>query len=188
MDNNHISPDELCFYEGLFELILFICTFIGFSFYDNKNYFFEIFEDDKDDKDDKIDLTQIILISIFMILNFIYNLLIYFTIKYYHPYYIINILIIQEIGYNLLDNDINVYIKIITGLIALIFIFSFLIFNEIIEINFLGLEKNLKRNIGIRADRETLTINTSLHTIKYEKEEEDDDKDDNIGEVKYNNI
>ena len=177
MDNNHISPDELCFYEGLFEFIIFIFIFIIFFLHKTSTAFFKIVNDSK----------EIILISLYIIFNFFYNLLINFTKKYYHPYYVINIIIIQEIGINLLNDDENkndFEIKIIKGLIAFIFIFTFLIFNEIIEINFLGLSKNIKKNIGNRGDRETVDINESLHTIKYEEEEEEEEEEDNIGSNK----
>ena len=163
MDNNHMTPFEICFYEGLFEFILFSISYFIYSyFFYNSNNIFQIFIDYNNEIKNNL---EIILISIIIILNFTYNLLSFLTVKYYHPCYVITIFIIQEIGSNLLkiNTDNLKYYHFITILISIIFVFVFLIFNEIIEINCLGLEKNTKRNISIRSDRESEKLSESFN-------------------------
>ena len=89
------------------------------------------------------------LLFAFIFLHFIYNLCICISNKRYNPVYIITLFIFQEVSYSLEDaKNWKFYINII---LAIIFTFVFLIYNEIIEINCCGLEKNTKKNIRKRA-------------------------------------
>ena len=95
------------------------------------------------------DLNELFLLFGSTFLTFIYNLDIYISIKRYNPNYIIILFIIQQAINTLTDvRNWKLYTNII---LAIMSIFIFLIYNEIIEINCCGLEKNTKRNIRKRA-------------------------------------
>ena len=175
MEKHHMSPYEICFYEGLFQLMFFIFTIVGFSIYYN-DYIFQIIFDyhDKLIKNNLEISISFILIAIAIILNFLFNLFTFITVKYYHPSYIINIFIIQEIGSNLLDKNKELYKDIITIIDSFIFIITFLIFNEIIEINCLGLSKYTKKNIFIRGQGESITSREESDKDLYGYENDDD--------------
>ena len=152
--NYNILPYEICFYEGLFSFILYNLSWFGICIYNDKyQKYFEYFKDFFESFDKK----KIILISFFIILNFLYNLFTFITVKYYNPCYVINIFIFQEIGSNFINKDIinNTKFYIII-FITFIFFIVFLVFNEIIELNFCDLQKNIKPNIAKRGDNELL--------------------------------
>ena len=143
MDKNYTSPFEICFYEGFFGLILNFIIFGIFVYIDNKylNECIKYFNN--------FDLNELFLLFGSTFLTFIYNLDIYISIKRYNPNYIIILFIIQQAINTLTDvRNWKLYTNII---LAIMSIFIFLIYNEIIEINCCGLEKNTKRNIRKRA-------------------------------------
>jgi len=95
-----------------------------------------------------------------------------FSVKVYSPNYIINIFIVQQIYHSVQSQNIlNICISIILGIL---FFFLFLIFNEIIEINCFGLQKNTKKNIEKRAIEEE-KANNEIN----DDDEKDDNKSDN---------
>ena len=98
------------------------------------------------------DLEELFLLFAFLILHLLYNLCIYISIKRYNPNYVINLFIIEETIYSL--KDIGNWYFYINIILTIIYIFIFLIYNEIIEINCCGLDKNTKRNIRKRAQTE----------------------------------
>ena len=168
MDKKYTSPYELCLYNGLFSFCLYSVTFGILVLYDKK------YIDDVADYLGTINRTQILYIFLFFIFYFVFFLFIYISIKIYNPNYIINIFITQEIYHSfILHNELKIYLNIV---IAVIFVFLFLVFNEIIEINCCGLQKNTKRNIKKRVKKEA--------EKEYEINDDDDDDDnkDNVNE------
>ena len=170
MDKKYTFPYELCLYNGLFSLCIFLVTFGIFVLYDIKNL------DDFIDYFCKISSIQLLYLFIFLICYFIFILCNCISIKIYSPNYIINIFIAQEIYHSFIShNKLKICLNIT---IAIIFIIIFLIFNEIIEINCFGLQKNTKRNIKKRVIMEAEDNNE----INY-----DYNKDDNKIDNKDNN-
>ena len=83
--------------------------------------------------------------------QFIYNLFLLITIKYYTTFHILLPIVFAEIHFYLIDVFFNLIV--IIPLIGFSFIFLvFLLFVEIIEINCFGLQQNTKKNISIRAE------------------------------------
>ena len=193
MENKFCSPNEICFYEGLINLFLYIISLIIFSIksidknniiinekikfieYNGNNYldhFYSYIICNKD-KFDKL-IKEIIISLLYIILSFPFNLIIRYTIKIYTPFHVLIILIIGqlEIFYNY--NNWKTYISFI----ILCFIFlMILIFNEMIELNFFNLQKNIKKNIHKRA-----LIDLDNSTLKNEKKDEytEDEEDEYI--------
>ena len=157
------SAEELCFYEGLFLLFLniillaifnnYIITedsilstifktveFNGKKFLDNyKEYFSEI------------DPLEIFLFCVYFFNRFIFYYFSFMTIKYYSPSHIILIIIIGEFIFVFLDREIEPWEIVLNAFLLTIILLMVLIYLEIIELNFCGLDENLKRNIDLRA-------------------------------------
>ena len=76
-----------------------------------------------------------------------------------------------------LTNDVKNSIILIIGL--LIILFFTLIFNEIIEIKCLGLNKNTKKNIALRAENDLLSIDNIFNN------NEEDNNDINEEDKEY---
>ena len=94
----------------------------------------------------------------------------------YFPLYCIERFEIQEFG---ISTKSTFYINNILGFINL---FLMLIFNEILECKFWGLDKNLKKNINKRQDKE---IKIGLSDIKNSSSmDEDVDEENDNDEVK----
>ena len=143
MENNYTTPYEICFYIGFFGLFIYL-IFFGIIMYIDNKYLDECIE-----YYNNFDYKELFLLFAFIFLHFIYNLCICISIKRYNPIYNITVLIFHEVCYSLEDvENWKFYINII---LAIIFTFVFLIYNEIIEINCCGLEKNTKKNIRKRA-------------------------------------
>ena len=146
MENKYYSPYEMCFYAGIFEFILYSLLLLlsyHLKFLDNFKADMKIFE-----------LKDICIFIILIILLFIYNLFNYITVKKTSTFHILIIIILGELApyiLEIIDNKYKSY-KIITIILGLFLIlFMTLIFNEIIELNFLGLEEYTKKNIYIRS-------------------------------------
>ena len=98
--------------------------------------------------------------------KFIYNLLIYVTIKSSAFHFLIIVIISQLSPYILnlfnIDNNIsnNILIIIIIGLFFILFMT--LVFNEVFELNFFGLQKYTKKNIINRAKQEEKNIHKNI--------------------------
>ena len=136
------SVYELCFYNGIFcTILLFIFVIFDYFFFEFDNYE-EFFE--------QIDGQTIFVIIAFMIVQlgvFICNL---FTNKDNTPFHIFIIYAIGQFGfYTIYRDDASTMTALIICQILILFLS--LIFTEIIEINCLGLSKNTKKNISLRA-------------------------------------
>ena len=95
---------------------------------------------------------------IFMFTQFIFNIFILIINKNSTPCHILIMLIIGQFApyIKALTNDVKNSIILIIGL--LIILFFTLIFNEIIEIKCLGLNKNTKKNIALRAEDDRFSV------------------------------
>ena len=143
MEKKFCSPYEVCCYQGIICLILYIIILIISKYVNSIDDFFKDFS--------TFELYDLFLYLIIIIFEFIYNLSIFLTIKFLTPCHFLFITIIGELSLYInnvivkFDNDSIIII------IGLIFIFLMtLVFNEIIELNCFGLEKNTKKNINIR--------------------------------------
>ena len=159
MDYKFCSPFEITFYEGFFALIfniifLIISTNISladdFKYnnlftiteYKGKKYldnFYAYFE--------KLNFIEISLFIVSMFGRLLYNLFSHITIKYFTSSHIFLILIMGELSafdFRNKNKDGRFIVSIIIFIIEFLMI---LIFCEIIELNFCGLEKNTKKNI-----------------------------------------
>ena len=157
------TPYELSFYEGLFALILNIAFLIyssniiisedsylidicKYTVY-NKNIYLDNFSQYYK----KLNSNEIIAFIINMLSRGIFNLFSLITIKDYTPSHVIFLLILGEMqtAFELKD----LWILVITIIFYIIIFFMTLIFTEIIELNFLGLEENTKKNIQLRVSQ-----------------------------------
>ena len=178
MDTKYTSPYELCFYSGIFSLCLnFVTLGIFGLFYKEyleqcREYFAQINNS-----------IQLLFFFLFLIGLFSFILCNCFSDKIYSPNYIINIFIFQRIYHSFFrsQNILQICYNILRGIL---FIFLFLIFNEIIEINCFGLQKNTKKNIKKRAIMEEEENNETNDDD--DKDDNKSDNDDNDGNEDYN--
>ena len=181
MEFTFCSPFELCFYEGIFSLILYTIFILvmynidvtklrdkmylkeyeGKYYLDNFNLFFEEFE-----------LNDIYAILYKVIYFFIYYLFIFIVIKIYSPFHSL-ILLLSE-GIDLSFGDEETWLYCLNIAIILISMLMILIFTEIIELNFCGLQENTKKNIDIRSRIESME-NSEIFDDKNEKNKNIDD-------------
>ena len=175
MKYKFISPVKCNFMIGMINfpltiLIYFIISFTSLGIKDNNNYYFDnifyLFEDigNMDAKNIIILISLPLVYGIleFIIINIIYD----YTI--YHIY--IPILIIYFVEY--IIDELKIFDKFFLISIFLIELIMILILLEMIEINFCGLNKNLKRYIESRG-----IIDSSLNNENHD--DDDYDKIDN---------
>lgn len=178
MDYRFCSPSEMTFYEGIFSLIintifLLISTYIPLK---NNFLYTKLLYTTKDNSNGKkyldniiiyyknINFVEIIYFIVIMAGRLSFNLFSYLTIKHFTSSHVFLLLILGEFSLYLIDK--STLELIITIIIYLIELLMALIFCEIIELDFLGLSDNTKRNIKIRAT----TINLE-DTESYDSEE-----------------
>ena len=141
MHKKFCSPYELCFTAGIFDLFLYSILLIL------SNYipFFNTFSMDLD----KLGLNDLFIFMLFVVIKLIYNLCIFITINNIKACHVLIIIVIGELAHYINLEKLNIYIFTIGFFIIL---FMTLLFNEIIELNCFGIQKNTKRNISQRAD------------------------------------
>jgi len=160
MEKNYCSPYEICIWEGLIELILYIIflliinklelTIADVKYPDN---FWELINN--------YDINDFWLCLLIVFVNGIYNLFIFLTCNYFTPCHILILSIIHDFYFCLKINE-NWQLNIIGFFILLLILFMFLIFIEIIEINIFNISYNTKKNIELRAKRDSSLDNNSL--------------------------
>ena len=157
MEFKFCSVFEICFYQGIFGLILYILLLILSKYITFLNNFFDNFEG--------FETKHIFIFIIIVIFQFIYNLCIFNTLLNTSTCHILIIIVFGELSHYFInvfeDKDNSIII-----VIALLFIlFMILIFIEVIELNFFGLSKNTKKNITLRAKLDQQkSINDILNT------------------------
>ena len=163
MDKLYYQYTELMIYYGIITVIIDICFFSALSIYENKN---NINNSDKEENDYK---------DIFgKIYNYFHNtnpaIIIFYQILYFLLYggieLLMEILIIYYLKPNHILLPINIYLflnalfhkedyRVLYILIPLCFqIFMMLLYFEILELNFCGLNKNTVKNIEYREKAE----------------------------------
>ena len=143
IEKKFASPYEICFIQGVINLFLYIICLLIFKDLDD---FFSYWNE--------INNIEVYLFLILMFIQFIFNLFIFITLKKFTVCHILIIIVIAELEpfcRDLVHNNFNSIIIIIEFICIL---FILLIFNEIIEINCCGLQKNTKKNIIKRAEIE----------------------------------
>ncbi len=145
MVNTYASEYEICTYQGLFGLIIYIIIFILSKYIS----FFKRF-----DSNFEYNSQNILIFFAVVIFQLIYNLSILFTINHTTTCHFLIIMILGFLSryfIKLYDGNDNSILLII---VLLFILFMTLIFNEIIELNFCGLSHNTKKNIALRANKE----------------------------------
>ena len=171
MEKTYCSPYEICIWEGLIGLILNIIILVivnqlrvTISGIEYPNNFYELF--------DNYDINDLIICFVELIMNAIYNMVIFVTCDFFTPFHILITSIIKEF-YSYLQTDGNLVLNIL-GICILIFIaFMFLVFVEIIELNFWNISYNTKKNIELRSLTDSSIENNYNMNINDEKSEEE---------------
>ena len=151
MDKKFISPYKYNFFVGLINAPLTIIIYFIFSFtifgkkIDNSYYCDNIFELMKDIKE--LDRIYLFLLIIFLFSCVIYSILLNKTIYDFSLYHIYIPFLVEQFMKGIINEskDKTVIISLISSFF--IEIIMMLIFLEKIEINFCGLNENLKKNI-----------------------------------------
>jgi len=182
MEFCYCTPYEISFYQGIFALIVNIALLIFYTKNDiskddykfiNKekiNYNSKLYLDNFYDYYEKLNFVEIILFIISSLSRLLFNLFGLFTIKIYTPSHIIILLIIGEISF-IFEDDLK-WQLFLNIFVILIILFMFLIFTEIIELNFWGLEVYTKKNIANRA------LLDKIDNIDDDKDNSDEDEND----------
>ena len=181
MENKFCSPYEISFYEGFFCLIMNIILLSIFSnieiskhsgvlkVFSNKNYDGKFYIDNFKYYIDSFNTKEFFAFLLHAINKVSYNLFSLLTIKHFSPSHVIIILFFGEIEYFIVTIKRGNYI--FTIFIFILLIFSILVFTEIIELNFLGLSDNTKKNIRERAIKEENQRGSSFNDKDIELED-----------------
>ena len=163
------SAYEIVFYEGIFSLIFFIILLIIFTNFelndineldDKRSY---IYYNEKYYMDNFFDYIHLLKTNKEEILIFVITMLYYIpyyiffnlTIKNNSVFHVLLILLAEEDLLFEYDSS-NVFMIFMNILLTIIILFMFMVFIEIIELNFCGFSNNLKRNISLRAETEAI--------------------------------
>ena len=161
MEKKFCSVYELCFFNGLINMILFIIFGVIDYYYLQLDDIMEYFNNFK-----YIDIVIIIVLIIEQLGLNISNL---FTIKNNTTCHTFIIFVFGKMA-NYFSNFDNYSIYTIIIIICLCFIlFMSLIFNEIIEINICELQHNTRKNISNRAENSDIYSTYSVNEITDEE-------------------
>jgi hypothetical protein len=149
METYFISPYEFCFYMGVIQLFLNSLLFLISHYIKCLNIFLMDLDGFK--------LKDLLLYIVFIFMKFIYNLCNLLTVKNTTECHFLIIIIFGELANYINDfmefkkGNKSKIIIIITSLGFCLIFFMTLIFIEIFELNFFGLQLNTKKNIAKRA-------------------------------------
>ena len=166
---------EICYYQGIFGLFLYIFLLILSKYITFLNNFFDNFEG--------FETKHIFIFIIIVIFQFIYNLCIFNTIINTSTCHILIIIVLGELSHYFINLFYGKDNSIIIVIALLFILFMILIFIEVIELNFFGLSKNTKKNISLRAKLDQQ--NSINDTFKFD---EDLDNDSFMDENERNTI
>ena len=141
MEKKFCSPYELCFLQGIICLLLTSLYLIIFPS-NFKSYW------------EKIAWSELLLFSFILIIEFLYNIIILITIQNFTTFHILICIIISEIEPFIEDSNNDGWTLVIAIFIYIFIFFILLIFIEVFELNFCGLQDNTKKNITERAENE----------------------------------
>ena len=164
MEYSFCSPYEICSYNGIISLILFIIALAISTNAEIKEdkyavkYKKKFYVDNFFDYYEKFDIKEFFVLVSEIIYYFIYYLFPLLTIQNYTACHILIILIFDFEVTFLLDSEIKWRFNL-NVIIFVMILFMLLVFNEIIEINCFGFQKNTRKNISKRAELDSLNIN-----------------------------
>ena len=161
MVKKFVSVYEFSTFVGVINLIL-LGIFVIFDY-----YYFKI--DDYDEYFSNFNFIELLVMLGVIFTQFGINLCSLFTVKDDSPCHMFIMFVFGQLAYyiNFDENSIFVFICLI------IILFLSLIFSEIIELNFLGLSFNTKRNIMERGKNEDDSLITKCDTIDSQNDKED---------------
>ena len=135
---------EVCFFQGIIAFILYLIFSLIVIFLHLSNHFENYFNEFKDNK-----LKESLIFLLIIIIQFIFNICIFETIERMNSFYIMIIIIIGHLVFYFKKLIVykNNIINIINIVGLCLILFMTLIFNEIIILNFCGLQKYTKKNI-----------------------------------------
>jgi len=183
MKYKYISPHKCCYMIGMITVPIIILIYFILSFFNlgncdevnetiENNFCVNIFELFKGGQLTGINIIRLI---IFSLLYGILMALITKTINDFTIYHIYTISLLENFIRNILNAIGDVNLLIILSICLFIELIMILIFLELIEVKFCGLNKDIKKNIELRSITEsTLIIDND------NKDEDDDDDDDEI--------
>ena len=183
MDKTFCSEFELCFYKGLITLILYIISFSVISNVEIKTDYYKVeykgkyYIDNFPHYINSLNTKEIFVYIFQMIYYFVYNLFLLITIKNYTACHSLIIFIFYQLD---IDHD-EKWRILVDIIIFIIILFMLLVFNEVIELNFFGLQKNTKKNIRERARSEIFEDKEDLLNNNFDN---NDDFNDEIDESK----
>ena len=142
MEKKYASPYEIGFFIGLINLILFIIGAVIDNFFIKKFEYKEYF--------DNFNGKELLVVLGLMITQFGIYISLFIIDKKDTPCHIFIVFVFGQLAYyyNLTE------ISIVSIICLILILFFSLIFNEIIELNFLGLSQNTRKNIINRANTE----------------------------------
>ena len=164
MEYMFCSPFEICFYNGIISLILFTISLIISTNTEIKEDKFAVEYKGKFYADnffaycEKFNIKELFVFIFETIYYFIYYLFPLITIQKYTACHYLIILIFDFEKTFFLDFKIK-WRFILNIIFFAIILFMLLVFNEIIEINCFGFQKNTRKNISNRAQLDSLNIN-----------------------------
>lgn len=151
MEFKFCSIFEICFYQGIISLILYLILLIVSKYIITSNSEINF----------EFKIVDLFLFLSIVIIQFIYNLCIFITIRNYTACHLVIIIVIGEMARYIielfeLNSNISNLIRIMV-IVGLIFIFfMILIFNEVFELKCFGWQKNTKKNISFRANKDII--------------------------------
>ena len=162
LNKSFISFYKLCVYLGISTLILniiasTITTIIDYNIDvdDNDKIYLFNYRNYLDQVDDHV-LIEIILVFVFVILNGVYNILQFLTIKYLSPNHVLITHVMLAVYYSILIKFQDIEIKSLTFVLSIVFhiicFFALFIFLEIIQLNFCGINKDTNFKMGLRTE------------------------------------
>ena len=176
IEEYYLSPFKISFLMGLISIVVSLFGFVIYSLikYHDFSYFNDIFDFSEVENKVKIGL-YFIPFFIFLTISEELTLI---TLFYFSPILISVTNIINPILIwirHKIEGDLEVIDLIMTPIGYLILLFSSIVYNELIILNFCGLNKNTKKCINIRLNSEIIELNA----IKDEIDNEDDSDDEN---------
>ena len=190
IEKSFISIFKLCFFLGLstsfFNLTTSIITTIISStkYKDDNKKPKEIFsyKDYFNEMKNYSIFIEILLILVFMVLNGLYNIFQFVAIKFLSPNHVLITQLILALYYSIIlqfsPNNINIITLIFSIIFHIICFITQLIFLEIIQLNFCGINKDTKLHIRIRSDLDK-TYQDVEELNKTKSEEIEDNYDEN---------
>ena len=182
LNNNFVSFYKLCAILGIFSLIFNIIYSTITSIIE-----YNIESEDKDKiylfnyrsylevVDDHV-MVEIILIFLFLILNAVYNILQFLTIKYLSQNHVLIAYVMLAVYNSILTKFQEIEITSLTFIFSIIFyiicFFALFIFLGIIQLNFCGINQDTSFKIGLRSDVDKYMQSFSTEDGNYNKEDE----------------